>query len=1313
MGARERVEIVWTYLQFLALILTIPDVPFPTVDWSWLVTLISYLDVFSWIPLDLDFKVQFVIIVVGVPQLVNFLILVGLNRKRVVVWYFATLAFICAFVAGSVLRTIGSIKGNETPDEVTNGNTLLIVGGVGIFLAIVVAIIDYKCGNQNVFKQLEAADAGQGVETNQKHAMEVFEEDHKDRLTKEEEMVLHSKESGILASILRFLLFAVLLVAGLFLIGVFLQSFRDSILRGLGVISLANAFGIFFLTVSVLVFLWFCLGLFQKGRYAQLVIGEFCEVNLMRICLVFLSLIYIPVVARIVMVFNCNAFTCTQGSMQTPVTSDVVSNFTAVAEGCELCQPSLSCNATRIKEFCPLRTKNVLEYARYIPCSEMQTYFFAAAALMLLSFVVGLPIAFMRLTSISANLLAAKFPVLILRSKPPVSQINRSSTQNRAVAEGGPAGNVPKMDASIQEPDAVEMQESSESGEADAKPSAAAGGAEGEAENVEEEVLSEAVVWALKVNQSNNITKFLYQSFQFKWKQWRLLLLIQKLIIAATTLYVIRVENLSATGYLPIVAATVVHAIVTGVIIRAKPFIHIVEDRVYRFMHVCLCVTAVAGLLAVFGVWTIPMWLAITLLVLNAVVPLIALGVTLWYTSRDIKIDSVGKKDKNKDGDGAAAEAGAGGSRLSQQINGLSSLPPSRHPGQRPPAVPQHQQAHVRAAPTQQGAAPPAVHTNAVPVMAPPPGLYYQPHPNPYPGPQPMPHPLYNGAYPMYPTHPPPQYQPQTIVVASGGYYADRSKIRTPPTSSPARMSPVEGEEDREQTTQNPPPPPPPEAPVAPEPVQQPSVMSLNRAANSSVASRQRNEDGGLQDSVSTINLQSFSDFNATKETDDPFRSTGGSFNATASTGGTVQKSVLRRGDSQLRRGESSASFTLAESGAEPSAVQPVEDIPAAQFTVNTDETFLFHDDPFSIFDDEEEEEQQGQGRPPAQGHNMNDLRVASFEATSPLMGENSRNEFDAIQPFSLSGSVQSTGQQGDDDDGANAAPQPPSRINSTVRAERVPSLPLSSVVPQGSGAVPPIGTSRVNRTPRPAVIQNEDSTFEARQLAIIDATAVSKFDSHAQPVPVITKELLKALKNMSEEERREEITKRYKRAQEEIDRQIDEASLYIVRKYFMICGALGFVALGLCIIGIMRTGSPDYRISLPTNQQTATSEFVGYGNWTAFTDQCCCMPFYNSFDKSWDLGIERWVCRNGWTKERVRSVKLVGANSTCSAASALSRRAVATSRPDCALDGFDVRDFCSTTFKNSCGLSVTSTGAVKIVGCSSGVATKSMTDLW
>src|SRR5687768_12057312 len=112
----DLIEIILSFIQYVAMILTTDGVNFPE---SWQVTssfvaLSNLQQEFfakhtNFIPTD--FRVYFVFVSVLIPLALIFLGLLALNSKKVVVWYFALLAGIVMVVVGAlaaIIRASGS-----------------------------------------------------------------------------------------------------------------------------------------------------------------------------------------------------------------------------------------------------------------------------------------------------------------------------------------------------------------------------------------------------------------------------------------------------------------------------------------------------------------------------------------------------------------------------------------------------------------------------------------------------------------------------------------------------------------------------------------------------------------------------------------------------------------------------------------------------------------------------------------------------------------------------------------------------------------------------------------------------------------------------------------------------------------------------------------------------------------------------------------------------------------------------------------------------------------------------------------------------
>ena len=133
---------------------------------------------------------------------------------------------------------------------------------------------------------------------------------------------------------------------------------------------------------------------------------------------------------------------------------------------------------------------------------------------------------------------------------------------------------------------------------------------------------------------SQNVARFLYQPFHEQFRFTRLLFIVQKLIIVFTSVFIIRVPGTNPTA-ITIYCALVIHFVVLVALGYYMPFIRRFENWVAIFMQVALVIASVLSILIFYRV-PMPGWLAITVLVLNFSLPVIALviGIVLEWTGR-------------------------------------------------------------------------------------------------------------------------------------------------------------------------------------------------------------------------------------------------------------------------------------------------------------------------------------------------------------------------------------------------------------------------------------------------------------------------------------------------------------------------------------------------------------------------------------------------------------------------------------------------------------------------------------------------------
>lgn len=159
----------------------------------------------------------------------------------------------------------------------------------------------------------------------------------------------------------------------------------------------------------------------------------------------------------------------------------------------------------------------------------------------------------------------------------------------------------------------------------------------------------------------------------------------------------------------------------------------------------------------------------------------------------------------------------------------------------------------------------------------------------------------------------------------------------------------------------------------------------------------------------------------------------------------------------------------------------------------------------------------------------------------------------------------------------------------------------------------------------------------------------------------------IEARKAVEERRRLEalELTSR----QADVDLRIDTDVKSRLNMFLMGMGLLCFIALGLCVVGLLAIDT-----QLPSNWQksgppTVDDEFVGYETWANFTEHCCCTYTYGNVNQTAVTAMEQWRCDNGHIKERIRITSIVEGNQ---------RRNVS---------GVPVRPLCGEQFTSGCFL--------------------------
>jgi hypothetical protein len=164
---------------------------------------------------------------------------------------------------------------------------------------------------------------------------------------------------------------------------------------------------------------------------------------------------------------------------------------------------------------------------------------------------------------------------------------------------------------------------------------------------------------------------------------------------------------------------------------------------------------------------------------------------------------------------------------------------------------------------------------------------------------------------------------------------------------------------------------------------------------------------------------------------------------------------------------------------------------------------------------------------------------------------------------------------------------------------------------------------------------------------------------------------------------------------QNDVDFAINTKVKRQLNLFLMGGGALGFVALGLCIVGLLaKVGSSPTRWD--TAYKNTATELGGYTSWSEFTANCCCRSNWGDAERTDALVVEQWRCANGFIKERPRMSSV--ADPTGGAGARMR------------IDGFAIRPECGTSFNDGCLLLTGGVGSDAAASTSSG-STPELTD--
>lgn len=387
------IELITAFTQFFISIATTPNFTIPA---AWSLPM-NYLKVFT-LDFDLlqviipeldDYRIYFLLISIVLPLTFIFFGLVFINPFRVVMWYLFGVVGVLLFSYGCFIA-IGADY-NQNGATVLTRNIFLIVGAAILIACFILFMLRgrFTC-----------------CETKESTARALVE-------VKEEE----TKAMDSNAQAQRFCLFLLFGIAGALFVGLLKMldkgNASSALDRSTNLQSFAFGIGITLLILAGFVLIYMIMGCFKRGREIQWSIARFFDLSFLRLLLVTLSLTFIPIAAGVFVLFNCNDFFCPAGKRMIDVGSMLPLNSTK--DICPPCPDTFAgqrCPALLQSQICNNRTLSErLEEDRALLCSDLKIYFWPAAFLVIIQFLIGVPLVFHNLIQISTNVIAEQFTV--------------------------------------------------------------------------------------------------------------------------------------------------------------------------------------------------------------------------------------------------------------------------------------------------------------------------------------------------------------------------------------------------------------------------------------------------------------------------------------------------------------------------------------------------------------------------------------------------------------------------------------------------------------------------------------------------------------------------------------------------------------------------------------------------------------------------------------------------------------------------------------------------------------------------------------
>ena len=340
--------------------------------------------------------------------------------------------------------------------------------------------------------------------------------------------------------------------------------------------------------IGVMLFLWNLLQVTQRGRRLRWHAGEFMEANFMKLLLLLTSILYIPIGSSTVAIFNCNPFTCPAGRRM-------------AIQG-----TLVSYNQTEIGAYSTASVA-VAQSTLYAPFCVNCNLYNASSQLCSASWRT-------QVCGLSNELRLETDPI-----------VSCERMQQFFWPAGGVAMvillGVPFMFARL-------IQQSTTMLYNDFP--------------VHRTITEFEEIWERKVVDSSAVTKFLFQSFEFKYRYWRLAQILQKIAIVVTSTYIVKVPSFTSASF-SLICGAAVHSLMSIALFITEPFIRLYDDGTSTALGLCLVTACAVALMIIYGVVP-PNEVMIALIAIYIVIP-----VALFFVGVGLELRSSERSQSDRD----------------------------------------------------------------------------------------------------------------------------------------------------------------------------------------------------------------------------------------------------------------------------------------------------------------------------------------------------------------------------------------------------------------------------------------------------------------------------------------------------------------------------------------------------------------------------------------------------------------------------------------------------------------------------------------